>query len=288
MNIMLTIKDALLGAFNHIRMIGIADVIDILIVAFVIYKLIGIIRKTGSFKVAKGLIVVFAVLWIAQATKMNVVYFALRSAVETGLLAIVILFQPELRRLLEKMGTSRVTSFLGTSAPVRGMGTVITQTLLACGDMQKSRTGALIVFERDNLLDAPMKTGTLINATVTSELLKNIFYPKAPLHDGALIIRDGQIAAAGCMLPLTSNANLSKDLGMRHRAGIGMSEHSDAVVLIVSEENGFISVAVDGMLKRNLNMEMLEKLLYNELMPKADDADKKNSHWLLKLLGEKK
>ena len=150
-------------------------------------------------------------------------------------------------------------------------GTTITQTVLACVDMSATRTGALIIFERDNRLDDQIRTGTILDAETTAELLKNIFYPKAPLHDGAAIIRSGRIQAAGCMLPLSNNPNLSKELGMRHRAGIGMSEASDAVVVIVSEETGAISVAVNGMLKRHLTKDTFEKILRNELIPEVKE-----------------
>jgi diadenylate cyclase len=141
--------------------------------------------------------------------------------------------------------------------------------------MSKSRTGVLMVFERENNLDDIVRTGTVVDAQVSNELLKNIFFVKAAMHDGAVIIRDGRLLAGGCMLPLSHNVNLSRDLGMRHRAGIGMSENSDAVVVIVSEETGSISVAIGGMLKRHLKPETLEKLLMNELLPKnAEQSDK--------------
>ena len=139
--------------------------------------------------------------------------------------------------------------------------------IAACTQLSATKTGALIVFERSVTLDEQMRSGTIINSDVTAELLKNIFYPKAPLHDGAVVIRDGRIAAAGCVLPLTSNTNLSPDLGTRHRAGIGMSEHSDAVIVIVSEETGGISIAVDGMLKRRLSPDTFEAILRSELVP---------------------
>jgi diadenylate cyclase len=148
--------------------------------------------------------------------------------------------------------------------------------------MSKTKTGSLIIFERNNRLNDPMSTGTIIGADTTAELLRNIFYPKAPLHDGAVIIRDGRIVAAGCMLPLSHNINLSRDLGMRHRAGIGMSEHSDAVVVIVSEETGSISVAIDGMLKRHLNSDMFGKILRSELIP--EEAAGK-APWLSRVAG---
>lgn len=262
-----TIRTYLGNAFNYISTMGIADIIDILIVAFLIYKLMGLIRKTSTSRLAKGIVLLLFVLWLSGWQHLTVVNFILRKTVELGLLALVILFQPELRRILEKMGSSKLSTLLGREPQVLSVESAITQTVLACTEMGKAKIGALIVFERDNQLSDQMNTGTIIDADTTAELLRNIFYPKAPLHDGAVIIKDGRIAAGGCMLPLTNNANLSKDLGMRHRAGIGMSEHSDAVVVIVSEETGSVSVAVDGMLKRHLSADTCEKLLRNELIP---------------------
>ena len=157
--------------------------------------------------------------------------------------------------------------------------------MLACEQMSESRTGALIIFERNYKLNDIMATGTIVNADVTSALLKNIFFPNTPLHDGAVIIRDCRVAAAGCVLPLTGNTNLSKDLGMRHRAGIGASEQSDAVVVIVSEETGGISVAIDGMLKRNLDRETFEKILRKELVDEAAETESKDG--LIALLNAK-
>ena len=173
------------------------------------------------------------------------------------------------------MGIGRFVYFFGGSPAPLTLDTVVTQTVLACASMSDSRTGALIVFERAISLNEQMSTGTIVNADVTSELLRNIFFVKAPLHDGAAIIREDRLAAAGCMLPLSQNASLSSDLGMRHRAGIGMSEHSDAVVVIVSEETGSISVAMDGMLKRHLTPEMLEKILRTELLPDTEGEQKR-------------
>lgn len=151
------------------------------------------------------------------------------------------------------------------------------QTVFACEAMSRSHTGALIVFERDNRLAEAINSGTILDAKISAELLRNIFYDKSPLHDGAVIIKDGRISAAGCMLPLSSNGNLSRDLGMRHRAALGISEQSDAVVAIVSEETGAISLAVDGMLKRHLSQDTFEALLRNELLAAENDPDK--SFW---------
>lgn len=272
---MTTFTDSLSNAVNYIKTIGIADAFDILIVGFLIFELLTLIRKTNTLRVTKGIIVILLALWLSGILRLNMINFLLRKAVELGLIAILIIFQPELRRLLEKMGSSRITSlFGGDYRPMHTEG-AITQTVLACADLSRTHTGALIIFERDNQLTDPISTGTLVDAQVTAELLKNIFFVKAPLHDGAVIIKDGRIAAAGCMLPMSANMNLSKDLGMRHRAGIGMSERSDAVVVIVSEETGAISVAVDGMLKRHLSTETVETLLRKELMPTESTGNRK-------------
>lgn len=261
---------------NYISTMGISDVLDILIVAALIYAAIGLIRKTNSSRVARGVVLIVVALWVSELLTLTMVSYLLRKTVELGLIALVILFQPELRRLLERMGSGRFTELFshGSVAPLT-VEAAITQTVLACEDMSRTKTGALIVFERTTSLNEQMATGTIVDAEVTGELLRNVFYPKAPLHDGALIVRDGRIAAAGCMLPLSHNANLSRDLGMRHRAGIGMSEHSDAVIAIVSEETGSISVAIDGMLKRHLSPEMFEKILRAELIPPEEGQSKR-------------
>lgn len=244
----------------------VSDIIDILIVAFLIYKLIGIIRRTNTIRVAQGLIFVFLALWISDWLGLTLIRFILGKAVDVGLLALIILFQPEIRRALERVGSGNLLFLLRGKVNVQAIETAITQAVIACKSMSKSKTGALIVFERISNLDNQINTGTIINSDTTAELLKNIFFNKAPLHDGAVIVRAGRISAAGCMLPMSNNQNLSRDLGMRHRAAIGMSEHSDAVVAIISEETGAISIAVDGMLKRHLSPETFEKILRNELI----------------------
>lgn len=273
---MSTLTDFLTNAVNLVKLISVSDILDILIVAFLIYSLIGIIRKTNLMKVAKGLVVLLVVLWISDIFSLTMINWLLRNVVELGLIALVIIFHPELRRLLEKVGSSRITGIFGSEYKDMHIEGAITQTVLACADLSRSRTGALIIFERDNQLGDQISTGTMLDAAVTAELLKNIFFVKAPLHDGAVIIKNGRIAAAGCMLPMSSNMNLSRDLGMRHRAGIGMSERSDAVVVIVSEETGSISVAVDGMLKRHLSSETVERLLRKELVPDVEVKRRRN------------
>ncbi|NCB74207.1 MAG: TIGR00159 family protein [Clostridia bacterium] len=274
------LKNSISQTVHYLLSARVPDIIDILIVAFLIYKLIGIIRRTNSHKIAKGVVVVLLVLWVSDWLNLTVINFIISKTVEVGLLALVILFQPELRRALERVGSGSIMNLFRGDANVQTIDTAITQTVIACTAMSKNKTGALIVFERLNKLDNQINTGTIVNSDTTAELLKNIFYNKAPLHDGAVIISEGRIAAAGCMLPLSNNQNLSRDLGMRHRAGIGMSEHSDAVVAIVSEETGAVSLAVDGMLKRHLSAETFEKILRNELIidEELGAGDKKRSY----------
>lgn len=256
---------------NFIQTVTVWDILDIAIIAFLIYRLLTFVRKTNSANVIKGIILLLAVMWLSSILHLSVVSYLLGGTFEIGMLAIIIIFQPELRRLLEQVGSSRFRNIFGKQFSTQALEGAITQTVLACTDMSASRTGALVVFERTTNLEAYIKTGTIVDATPAAELIKNIFYDKAALHDGAVIIRDGRIAGAACMLPLSSNANISRDLGMRHRAGIGISERSDAVVAIVSEETGAISVAEDGMLKRGIEPETLEKILRNALLPKEDN-----------------
>ena len=264
-------SNGLSRSVNYLSTMGISDFLDIIIVAYLIYKAIGFVRRTNSNNLAKGLVVFLLALWGSDIFSLTMIYFLLRKTAELGLIALLILFQPELRRLLDRMGSGFAS---GRSSSGTVMDSAISQTVQACCDMSASKTGALIIFERGVALNSIISTGTVINADTTAELLKNMFFNKAPLHDGAVIIRDGRIAAAGCVLPLTQRTNLSKDLGMRHRAGIGLSEESDAVIIVVSEETGAISAAMDGMLKRHLSGEALDKLLRSELIREEDSTEK--------------
>lgn len=266
--------NSLSDAVKILRSIALSDILDILIVAALIYALIRFIRRTNANKVANGILLLVIAMWLASLMNLMVTSFILRQVFNIGILAVVVLFQPEIRRALEKVGSSQLFNLLGKEWGGQAIDHVIVETVYACEDMSRSRTGALIVFERDNRLNEALSTGTPIDAFVSTELLKNIFYDKSPLHDGAVIIKEGRLAAAGCMLPLSNNANLSRDLGMRHRAGIGMSEQSDAVVVIVSEETGGISVAVDGLLKRHLTQDTFEAILRRELLPLEEPTDK--------------
>ena len=256
--------------------IQLADVVDIAILSFIVYKLLWMLGKTSSGRVMWGLLLLMAAMALSSFFKLTATSFLLDKLVIQGIVVLVVLFQPEIRRFLERMGSGRL-GLVFTSAKEAGeeLETAIDQTVEAYGDLSRDKVGALMVFERQDLLDDEVKTGTALDCGVSSELLKNIFWNKAPLHDGAVIVRKGRIVGAGCMLPLSGNVNLSRDLGMRHRAGIGMSEHSDAVVVIVSEETGSISAAVGGMLKRHLAPETLERLLRNELL-NDKQGEKKN------------
>ena len=275
------------NTLGYLRLMTVSDLIDIAILSFVFYKCIGIFQRTNAAKVAKALLIIVVAMWISYQFNLNAINFILSKAVELGLLALVVIFQPEIRRFLEKVGSNSVSGFsryFRSEAPVTDLEQAIAETVEAYAELSKSKIGALMVFERETDLSHIIASGTPFQSTVTSELLKNLFYPKAPLHDGAVVVRRGKIVAAACMLPMSESMNLSKDLGMRHRAGIGMSENSDAVVVIVSEETGSISVAIGGMLKRHLMPETLRQLLRNELMPQPEEEPDKPRLSLRELL----
>lgn len=245
-----------------------SDYVDIIVVAYLIYRLFPLLRSAGVMKIVRAIALVFVVFWLTDLFRIHMFHFLLEQMLSVGLIALVILFQPELRRILDHVGNVKFGKIFGVeSNHGQPYEAVITQTVLACEQLSKDRMGALIVFTRDNELEEYCKTGTTVDAQVSEQLLRNIFFVKAALHDGAVIVRNGRVAAAGCVLPLSESKRLSADLGTRHRAGVGISEASDAVVVIVSEETGTISVAVGGMLKRHLAPQMLEHLLHTELMP---------------------
>ena len=251
-----------------------SDYLDIIIVAFLIYQVIPLFHNGSTMRVGRVILLIFGVSLVAPIAELYTLTFLINQLLSVGLIAVVILFQPELRRMLDHLGGISVKRLLGYERSADQMGNVISQTVQACEVMSREKIGALIVFARTQRLDEYFKTGTVIDGKVSEQLIRNIFFPNASLHDGAMIIRDGMVAAAGCVLPLSESNRLSADLGTRHRAGVGMSEHSDAVVVIVSEETGTISVAVGGMLKRHLAPQTLEKLLKMELC--KEDAKQGN------------
>lgn len=262
--------DAINNLLQQLTRMQWSDYLDILVVAFLIYKVLPLLRTPSTMRIARAVVVVVVIAALSAAMQLHTLSFILNQFMAVGLLAVVVLFQPELRRMLDRLGSVKLRQVFGSSKPAQEMDAVIAQTVMACEIMSREKVGALIVFAREARLDDYFKTGTQIDGQVTEQLIRNIFFPKASLHDGAMIIRDGRIAAAGCVLPLSDSSRLSADLGTRHRAGVGMSEVSDAVVVIVSEETGTVSVAVGGMLKRHLAPQTLEKLLRNELCPEPE------------------
>ena len=245
--------------------VSVWDVVDILIIAVLIYRVLSFMRKTSASSVIKGIAFLLVVAGISNLFDMNVLTYLLRQVLQMGILVVVVLFQPEIRKMFERMSVNRLGILFKKRGRFENVEAGIQSVVAASEMMTKSNTGALIVFEREVGLNDFAVTGTRVDASSTSELIQNIFYPNSPLHDGALIVRDGRLLAAACMLPLSNNVNLSRELGMRHRAGVGISERSDAVAVIVSEQTGTISVAIDGMLKRHLDSATFEKLLKNEL-----------------------
>ena len=265
------------GVLRYVRTIALTDWLDIVLMAYLLYRALKLVEVSRAASLGRGVLFFLGAMLISSeyVLRLNSINYILRNIVTTGVIALIVIFQPEIRRLLEQVGSSRLGSFnpFAHARQTSVIETAITQTVDACEEMSASRTGVLMVFERNLELDDIARTGTVIDAQISSQLLKNIFFVKAALHDGAVVVRGGRLLAAGCILPLSHNANISRDLGTRHRAGIGMSENSDAVVVIVSEETGAISVAIRGMLKRHLTRQTLEKLLTNELIPAAEDDE---------------
>ena len=270
----MNMSSALIYFKSFFQVLKLTDLIDILLIAFIVYQLLKSIKETRAMQLVKGILILFFVLEISSWLHLNTLNYLLRSAMQVGMFAIVVIFQPELRSLLEKMGRSKVGKIVNIatgSSETREY--AIKEIVRAAVNLSESKTGALIVIERETKLGDVIGTGTLIDAEASSALLENIFVPNTPLHDGAVIIRGDRIHTAGCFLPLTSNENLSRELGTRHRAALGISEASDALVIVVSEETGKISIAVNGALTRNLNKESLTAALQKAFF--ADGAKSK-------------
>lgn len=278
-----SLKDS---AFQLFSMMQWRDYVDILLVTLVIYFIAIRIRATSASRVFKPIIFLIILGWLAEVAQLNVVSWVIENTLDIGLIALVIVFQPELRRALEHFGSGNLRLILGADDLGDDPSATIMKVVRACAELSREKVGALIVFEKEMKLDDYFKTGTVLNAEVSVELLKNIFFPKAALHDGAVIISNNSIAAAGCVLPLTQNAHLSKELGTRHRAAVGMAENSDALVIVVSEETGIISAASGTMLKRPLTTESLEKLLRAELI--GDESESRGIFDLKKRFKVKK
>ncbi len=248
---------------NFFRGVGITDVIDILIVSYVVYKIIAFIRETRAEQLVKGLLVLVFAFFVSDIFNLYTLNWILKGTMTLGVLALVIVFQPELRRGLEYVGRSKFVKPQFTHLDKEEAKAVTAAMVKAIDYFSSHRVGALIVLEREITLNDIVETGTVIDAKISTEMLCNIFYLGAPLHDGAAIIRGARIISAGCVLPLTQNKDLSKELGTRHRAGLGITEYSDAITLMVSEESGIISMAMDGNLSRFLDIKTVEKNLLN-------------------------
>ena len=273
-----------LRVFNPVR-----DTIDILIISFVFYQLIVFARKSHAGQLIKGLVLLLAFFALANVLELRTVSWALNNVLTIGFTAAVIIFQPELRRALERMGqttvwANRLFGSRRSDPSLRGVWqSAVVAICDAAEQLSDTRTGALMVLERRNNLDEIIRTGTPMHADVIPEMLGTIFYEGTPLHDGAVVIRDGVIVAAGCVLPLSNNLDMGKDMGTRHRAGLGMSENSDAIVVVVSEETGIISMAKNGVLIRRLDRQNLFNLLQEEIVP-PEETEEDDESMLKKLL----
>lgn len=265
-----------IGSLINSINIGFWDVLDIAVLTVLIYRGFTLVKETRAGGLIRGVILIFIAYFVMDTVGMNAMAFLLNRIFEIGLLAIVVLFQPELRRSLEKMGHSKMsklpmfTSLTAESADITAQkwNTAIEAICDACEDLSSTTTGALIVIEQESKLGEQIDTGTVLNASPSKEIFGNIFYPKTPLHDGAVIMRDGMILAAACFLPKPQKEEtINKALGSRHRAAIGMSENSDALIIVVSEETGTISVAENGELTRGYTRDSLKKLLRTRLLP---------------------
>ena len=278
--------NAIIANFQTFKLV---DLLDIIIISFLIYQLLGIVNRTRAGQLFKGALLVMAVYLVAETLNMRTVTWLLNSLLQVGLLTLVVLFQPEIRRALERMGqttvwANRLFGNRRTDPSLRGVWqSAVVAICDAAEQLSDTRTGALMVLERRNNLDEIIRTGTPMHADVIPEMLGTIFYEGTPLHDGAVVIRDGVIVAAGCVLPLSNNLDMGKDMGTRHRAGLGMSENSDAIVVVVSEETGIISLAKNGVLIRRLDRQNLFNLLQEEVVP-PEETEEDNESVLKKLL----
>jgi diadenylate cyclase len=274
------IKDAF---FSVIKTLEIVDIIDVALLAYIIYVALKLIRETRAGQLVKGILLLLAGYLVSKLLELKAITYLLEQMLDIGVIAMLILFQPELRRALEKVGRTKIglTTFGFGESPdelTRKWNTAIEAICDSCVELSATCTGALIVVERQVRLGEQIETGTIMNAVPSKEVFGNIFYPKTPLHDGAVIMRDGIILAAACFLPKPQKEELvNKKLGSRHRAAIGMSENSDAVVVVVSEETGQISVAMNGVLTRDYTREKLQNLLVEQLISTPHDMMKRSS-----------
>lgn len=271
---------------NILKVPEFKDLVDILIVAFLIYEVILLVRQTHAMQLAKGIIILIVAFFAADILELRTLKFFVENIMQVGFLALVVVFQPELRRALEQMGRANIFAvkfFRGSINEEEEMRIMTQNAVIAVCDaaehMADLRTGALIVFERGTNLSEVIKTGTKMDCAVNPEVLGTVFYEGTPLHDGAVVIRNARLESAGCFLPLSNNLEISKDMGTRHRAALGMSENSDAVVVVVSEETGIISLAKNGVLIRRLDRQNLFNLLVGDVVPEKLEEKKTTPFW---------
>ena len=262
--------------FFALKNIRLFDVLDILVVAFIIYKCVDFFKKSRAGQLMKGVFMLLLIFLVAQWLDLVSLKWLLNKLIDSAIVVAAIIFQPELRRVLERVGRGQLGGNRAITDESEVLSRAIDAVCKSCAAMQEQKIGALIVFERSTLLSEIADTGTLLDAEASTQLISNIFFPKSPLHDGALLLREGRLLSAGCILPLTSNENIHSSLGTRHRAAIGLSENTDAAVVVVSEETGIISVAVNGEIKRNFNTvtlrgELNELLFIDENSTKSED-----------------
>ncbi|MDD2956213.1 MAG: diadenylate cyclase CdaA [Oscillospiraceae bacterium] len=274
-----------------IRTVGLADVIDIVCISYLVYKLVSLVRETRAAQLIKGILIILAAYLISDLAKMQTMQFVMEYILDNGLIVLVVVFQPELRRALEQVGRSKFSKFgffISHQDPEQELEQnwqgAIDAICESLEPLSSQKIGALMVIERKTRLGEIIKTGTIIDSRPSMELIGNVFFPNSPLHDGAMVIRDGKLHAAGCFLPLSENYGISKQLGTRHRAALGMSENSDAIVVVVSEETGVISIAHDGVLRRNYTPQNVRELLEKELLPSksAEGGERKPVFWRVK------
>ncbi len=275
---------------RQISLFGISDFIDICVVAYVIFQLIKLLRETRAIQLVKGILALVAIYLISHILQLKSITFLMENVFQIGAIALIVLFQPELRRVLEQVGRTRVSMLGGIfgsgsadqNEKLHAWENAINAVCDACATMSRQKVGALMIFERSTPLGDVIGTGTLVDALPSYELINNLFFKNSPLHDGAVILRDGKVLAAGCVLPLSANFTISRELGTRHRAALGMSENSDAISLVVSEENGKITVAENGVLKRDLSIDELRSELKNALIMQKKSEPKKLSFRLIR------
>jgi len=254
----------------------IMSILDIVIVVFLFYKLFQILKGTRAWQLLKGIILLIVATFISDILKLNILNYILSSVMTYGVFMLIVIFQPELRRGLEQLGTSKVTKYFGIDSDVNAKTKEnIYKISIAAMELSKTGTGALMVIERDIKIQDIISTGITMNSEISPQLLVNIFEPKTPLHDGAVIISNNKIAAASCMLPLADDKDIARELGTRHRAAIGISKESDAIVVVVSEETGKVSIAKDGTLIADVREDVLKKILIKNLIVEAPKAKKK-------------